>query len=604
MKWLTRTKSEHIGFGSKRTVYFNGDREKFVLLKEPNQEELQCWLREYTLLRIQAFWDLDLNDVVKIGADSKRFLRAFTPPAVAKSGFAYFESNTMKKFFPSARIDTFEDFYKEVDIANQRRVLEANRPQQNAAIFDIDIGTKKLKDRLFTEKMRRDYRTCTSTLSFIDKVCQTVCVPGKRLTTLTETRYFELLCYLHSKGFLLFPLRNDVQHGGYYFFRYMKYYVTPHTLTLHNNMIGVVTLGKSYVKTNESQYLSIALMTILSNTAIEITDFSPELQAAIEQLSQQLNGRIFINPITRAIKKIWDAENPGKPFPVYKNEGRERTTQEDGRHSGTYQWALAKDRRMNKWVEYFSKYTAVTMSTRVVPNVISRLNHWLTYLMTLSRPPLCPEDVARNVHIRDVTNTHRTFTKYLTESMFNGKLMKDASRNKIIRRLRDFFEWYHDELVRLKPNSKVEFKNPISNDDSEKGVYTKRTKTHRAALGSANLNLMKQILVKNDFAWPKQFNADWQNLVNRTTNKVEKVWWPGRTVLMYLCLEYAIRGTQGRWLDSGEGDEYVYDFNQKKMVLNNDSRALKGRKEGFLQVIEDKYIGEEFVGAWITTNKT
>lgn len=96
-----------------------------------------------------------------------------------------------------------------------------------------------------------------------------------------------------------------------------------------------------------------------------------------------------------------------------------------------------------------------------------------------------------------------------------------------------------------------------------------------------------------------------RNIYNKESNVIEKeVFYPGLSVLLILLLTVPIRSIQGRMLDSGLGDEFIYNYEQKEMVKNNSLTAIKGRQQGILQLINDPFSEKVFLSLWITTNKT
>lgn len=131
----------------------------------------------------------------------------------------------------------------------------------------------------------------------------------------------------------------------------------------------------------------------------------------------------------------------------------------------------------------------------------------------------------------------------------------------------------------------------------------KHFETVKNILPTKWVQLLKTILTENDYAWPKSLDWTWFK------KDGGMVWDPTFTHLYRLMLEIPIRKIQAAALDSGEGDDYVWDFKNEKWIPNsgnNSSYWSTNYKEKFGRgVIRRDFSGkQESTVLYINTNKT
>ena len=94
-------------------------------------------------------------------------------------------------------------------------------------------------------------------------------------------------------------------------------------------------------------------------------------------------------------------------------------------------------------------------------------------------------------------------------------------------------------------------------------------------------------------------------VIDPETGKLKSIWWPGPAVLMDILLQIPLRHKQARYLDSGEGDEFVLDIASMKLNKNTLQTAENGRNQCFIQRISLSPLRDELgLGMYINTNKT
>jgi hypothetical protein len=622
MIYLTNEYKRFKGLGSDRVIFFNSNLNRFVLLKQPSQKEILQSIEDYNIIRITSFW----NDLFLESKGKKQAcLRGFTHYDCNGKGLLYLNvKNVNFQLTRKYNTESISDFSK-LSIKKQKELLEKLRPksfQQAQIIFQPDI----LKNNVLSADLLGYLKKKKTPVEFLDYLCG-VLIRNTKSKESEKARISEYLCYLHGKGWLLFTLGlfNRQEGRGHRLLPSMRkeVYSNRQLINLQSEIEkSTFPIGVRKCKYFSSVTIGIPMLLRVCNVQ-SIGDFSDGLLAEFENIIEKRmyikhekdevrksvvkNAMVGVRRISESIIRLWEIKYQSKNFPPYRPEMRKHAVPDETRRTdGTYKWALDKNPKLNKWVEEFIEYGKQKKTSRIVSTVITPFNDWLDYLMSLTNPPLSPQDVNRHIHVVNVAdNTKKTFWLHL-ENMsrrWDGQPIQAHSKNKKIGILRDFFDWYHDKLLSNNPDKDPDIKNPIKTSDH----WSYRLyggKTHRTSLGVYLLNLLKSIIVENDFAWPKTLRADYVNVFDRDDSTIKRVWWPGRAILMHKLLTIPLRSFQGRWLDSGEGDEEIFDFDKMQFVPNTDFRAQKGRKQGILRLVHDPINSKEFIGLYINSNKT
>lgn len=231
---------------------------------------------------------------------------------------------------------------------------------------------------------------------------------------------------------------------------------------------------------------------------------------------------------------------------------------------------------------------------------------FITFLSGLPNPPLRPQEVERSL-INDFTNDGPSFRNYLRNTVSSAE-----GCNNRLNQIAQFFSFFQDKLRvehRGDPREAPWFSNPVD-IKRDKFKVELRSGTSRKSIAADIMEEMRQLLIEDDYAWPKQWDSDWAHLVNQDTKRLEYVWCPSAALCLYTLLSLPLRSLQGRMFDSGEGDAFIYDFDSGAMIPNpnqlpvND-RIDPGRCEGFLQMMPSGLTTDpELLGLWICVNKT
>lgn len=261
----------------------------------------------------------------------------------------------------------------------------------------------------------------------------------------------------------------------------------------------------------------------------------------------------------------------------------------EGKAGGDF--ALLADKGFTGWSELLSEYVRSAPVSRK-KSVIDPIMPFLDWLTKHGSDLASPEEMIRADVVR-LPTSHRikTVNEYLAERY--GPTSARAATTFSQTRL--FLEWYRRE-------KNEEYRVPFLLDDQPRQPEY-LGKTVKEALPARVIEVMKQVLTENDWAWAKQFQVDVLSLKNHKTGAVETVWCPVRAKALYLMLWVPIRAIQVRLLDSGEFDEYQLDGETRSFISNE--RGIKGRRLGVFREYNDpRSSGGRFVGLFINTNKT
>lgn len=159
---------------------------------------------------------------------------------------------------------------------------------------------------------------------------------------------------------------------------------------------------------------------------------------------------------------------------------------------------------------------------------------------------------------------------------------------------RAFFDWWQ-------PLNDPDALNPLpERHQPRSGEYL--GKTSKEGLPVRIIEMMKVIITENDYAFCRLIPEDY---VVRGDDDGEdiKIWSPVRAVALLTLLTLPLRSLQGRKLDSGEFDEFI--FNEESWSFVENPRGLKGRRQGVFRHFVD-FGGDRtgFVGLYINSNKS
>ena len=175
----------------------------------------------------------------------------------------------------------------------------------------------------------------------------------------------------------------------------------------------------------------------------------------------------------------------------------------------------------------------------------------------------------------------------------------DNQMNLILNSTLSFLEWYRDYK---NPNYQVPLLRSDIPDQTRRGWQN--GKSTKLPVPIAVLNMCRKILTEDDYAWPRSLQSDY-TIVTREDGRTERIWCPVRAIAMLMLFSLPIRSVSVRRLDSGEGDEYLFDAKSCEWLPSQLPTMEKGRSVGVVhQVIKTEHDDNTLGGFFINSNKT
>ncbi len=247
-----------------------------------------------------------------------------------------------------------------------------------------------------------------------------------------------------------------------------------------------------------------------------------------------------------------------------------------------------------EWIRLANIYLSNDIAKRrkTVNQYEKAIKQWILFLGSLNKPPLEPNDVSRREHIRNVLEigSKKHFFDIVSNYTISAK-----SKNLYLRRVQFFFNYIKESLF-YNVQTLI-----IDNDKFYMG--SQRNKTTRKRIPASLLAIAKNLLF-HDLSHIETFKSAENAMYNQQAKETKIVWWPGFMNLMKILLYLPIRNKQGRWLDSGELDEFILDYENMEYVKNPSPHAIKGRKSCVIQIEIDPITSEKHYTIYISTNKT
>lgn len=209
------------------------------------------------------------------------------------------------------------------------------------------------------------------------------------------------------------------------------------------------------------------------------------------------------------------------------------------------------------------------------------------------------------------------------DGLRDGRSVRDLSH--MIGILYDFLNWIlanNEEFCATNQVTdevivRAEYTNPIRVRELDKlraeaaEVSVRPSQTVQIALPLEYMNEIEAIILQEDMAWPRRFRNNFVTWTNPETRAIEEVFCPVLPYLVLLLLKLPIRHAQARRLDSGEGDEEIYDLASKRWQQNPEPFAghwinhrVRNPNRGALRKIIDTWNDATLCGFYINSNKT
>lgn len=571
-----------------KAVALNTSLREIAILQAPNMQEMDDILRAHEAAIFDHLW------AVKLAAVSEKHncLEAFVgnPSGALK----YFVHTAVNVHLKTQKVRGFGHDVRALSLPEQRVLLDKLRPTDREDFKRI-ASTNGLND-LLGQDLRRQLRETGDVTKFIHYLFQRA--SGRRESTLVRSggaeQSTEVLIMMRERGHILLPLLFKKWSSS------AKWRAALNPQFSGELALFMGEIGALLAKPTSDLLVPFGQVCILMSSLDSIDDLSGQLIDAMHALLLEVTERpAHARNVARAFHIIWNNCYPDSEL-TDNQRGRRSKPQNLLRTSGHFGWLASRNSTMSRWQVPLSSFVAQREAASKQP-VIADLNYFCDFLLTLPHPPQAPEFVERTKHIRDVMlKNQQTFMRTLGQSKLNSR-----RRTRILGYVREFFDWYQDWLsAGGRKDEARALRNPISTQDNFQ-PDSKIGHTHRTALPSWLLRELNGTLTADDFAFAKaKTKHDWNNLFDRETSQISHVWWPGTAIILSLLLDLPIRGHQGRWLDSGEFDEIVYDITGGCDIPNRNSRAIPGRREACIRLLKDTLRQESWVGGFINTNKT
>jgi hypothetical protein len=358
----------------------------------------------------------------------------------------------------------------------------------------------------------------------------------------------------------------------------------------------------------ERQLFSAFLITVSSTTARDGLDISEALfNDLFNSIDAQVGDRKIPDALSTIFRAMRDIAPATAPIPLVKSSRSKRSRLIDG-----FEWpnltysTETKSRFPDVFIgPYEPRDNVINFSAafeRSVPKLAiknaygfrSSVNTFLSWLVisninAASVSELTREDINDGASVR----TSKCFRAFLL-----GKGITDTSVNDILSKIATMFDIMIDELPERVPN-------PVVLRFDIVKTHAARGRTPRRALGRDMLDYMREFNARDNFALSKSLPSHYRTVFDRQTGLYAKIWFPGLARIIDLLLRLPLRGFQARYLDSGEGDEFVPDVTAPtfEMVRNSSALAQKGRRCGVLTAISGLH-SETILGLYVNTNKT
>ncbi|MDD2765357.1 MAG: VPA1269 family protein [Opitutaceae bacterium] len=174
---------------------------------------------------------------------------------------------------------------------------------------------------------------------------------------------------------------------------------------------------------------------------------------------------------------------------------------------------------------------------------------------------------------------------------------KPKTKNVVLGHLSGAFDW-------LIAKRGLAPKNPIRSAQDAFKTGQARGRTVRNCIPPEVAELLKEANRRDDFALSKSLK---KHLRTPLAGDGSPEWFPGIALFIDLLLCLPLRGFQGRFLDSGEGDEWVTVRRADgtlEQIRNPAKTSMRGRREGCLDFIPPIFKNPATLGLSINTNKT
>ena len=599
---------------SAEPILINPSNKHFLLLNEPHLAEIADLINEHAEVRREAAW----NDYMKVARKGKHISLL----SIRGYQLTHVSQELILRHFGCSALFQLAEIRSSLSIDEQRRLTMAIKPKNTVEMLALYNGTAEDETgyHFFNSRLRDSATAVDFFGNLIDDLFKEILLSYNSRSGLpnphrTRSRTLELLCLAAKRGWLLFPFLNfnpkenliAILTSGWNFDSYfVEGYRPTEAGAILSELNGL--RSKTIAERNKKNVaffmlcstfrnfdqLSTPVLDFVFNTCVNNSKSpSKKSQQAWGSKNPPSTLRQSLNALVRIRNSKFKEYSPVKLLSVEKK----LVTIEDFVSFTDFREAHP---RFSSWTYQFEKWISSAFDTQ---HGVRRTfcNDFLDFLVHLPEAPCTALEIKRH-HINDTSTNGNTFRNYIER-----KHVSKVTRNLRLSMASQFFEFLADTIERSQTSQWL--RNPV---DMRFDRFSDQRRTFgsvRKAIGSHIMQVMRDILVENDYAWAKE-RTSWGYAADKITGRLEHVWCPSSALLLYTLLSVPIRGVQARMLDSGEGDSLIYDFTLQRMVPNAkqlyvDERLSPTRREGLLQVLPSGMVGGgDIVGMWIPVNKT
>ena len=444
-------------------------------------------------------------------------------------------------------------------------------------------------------------------LDFLNRIfIENVTGEGKEIRkgTLAYKREIRLsimrfIVFMANKGQISLPaktLAENVSGLSFVYTGFIKRYAIRR-LAGHRRFeieAGMTHLNVEYAGARQLRLSDIFLLFCASNYGTS-DEFAPELLALAQAATR--GHRNHIRPYFNGIKDFhrishdeyikWDSVLRGRnsrvvsegPFslfslsphvaknalPDHVKRYKKRTEQNfpDGIDTNIKNWSEALERLIRK------------MPRKDWRSAFESAKHWLFYLCTLppEHRPKSFAEVERDTHIKNDSNVDTFFGYFERNGISAGSRLRDLYQ------IMQIWQKENPDVIHLPIVSSLDWKN-----------RTKPFRTKRRAIPSLIIETLIEenarecasgIPYAHYSKWVEDRGAGGSQM--RFEGEPADVKIPSVPAAIDCILNLGMRSSSARWLDSGEGDEFIIDYDSVKEIPNTHPNAEAGTQAGFLQ---------------------
>lgn len=633
MEYVTTEFEEYKSPLTGEIIKFNPSSCAFCLLRTPTKKEFDELLKEYVNAKIKLTWKELLEPInkliSKVNGDRIRLYAAtkssgtatkYMPTYINADGYtkAIGEDTSYKCHL---KVESFS-IEEQKEMADQ---IRPETPEQAESLlktgsfhFNDPIGTRFIDEVI---KPQGNFAQAVNAMvSLLNEVVVASGISSERHKrqhiNRTSRNTLELLSFLHAKGYVLFPYvrklsnepfefwmlhKNNVKHCEYpelvnaEAYEFVNRIHVASEATRANKKLG--SNAKAMVKASTFTRAEQASDELLDRM-VELYEKSYKVSSSSEEQTRK-NGSSF-NAYTNMVRDIFNSKHDDSKLKLKHRNYMRRFRKSINEHVDFSPYS-DKLPELKPWSDLFAAFCLSINDTQVQARIAAS-RYFLDWLSELSNIPQSPLDIFRTVHINDYAEgkTLRNFLK-------NRYSTKACNRH--LTMYRQFFDYCHDSLYKNPDNreSLHAFVNPID-PKWDRFAESSNIGTKRTPIESRIMDEIRNLIVEDDYAFPKKaFTFAYVHLTNHETGEYEhNIFSPSVANLLYFMLWIPTRKIQAQLLDSGEGDDFIYDFEKKELVKNrNKIGNEKNRQEGLLQTLPSGVLGiTDILGLHITTNKT